>query len=608
MKTKSKNENESNQGYISAITGSLITIRGLENYVQLHELIKISKYEILGEVIQIYSNHVIAQCFENTIKLKLNDIVVGLEETLSMELGPGLLGNTFDGIQRPLEVVFTETNSADLERGIKFPPLSRSKKWHFTPSGKINESAEGGDIIGSVQETMSIEHKIMIPLNKSGKLSYLATEGDYTLIDEIYRINIDGKETSFSMLQKWPINENRPYKKKEDPSKPLYTGIRVIDLLFPLAKGGTTAIPGGFGTGKTIIQHLLAKWCNADIVVYIGCGEPGNEIANVLNQFSETVDPNTGVPLLERVILIANTSNMPVSAREASLFSGVTIAEYYRDMGYDVAVLADSTSRWAESLREISGLLEEMPAEEGYPAYLPSKLSSFYERAGVVKPLGKDHLGNERLGSLTIVGTLSPPGGDFSEPVTATSKRLVQVFWALDPALAYLKHYPAISWLNSYSNYPTYIAEWWYERDIDWTDIDIDWLECRKQVNDILSKEQEIKHLVQLIGEKNLDEDNQLILFMSRLIKNGFLLQSAFDDVEKFTSPKKLLGMIKLILLIYKEGQNLINRGLSVENIIGPELLTSVLRMNKSIKNDEFEKIEEIKTKLLKKFRKINIL
>jgi len=603
MEVMRKSDKESKYGYISAITGSLITIKGLENYVHLHELIRISKYDILGEVIQIYSDHVIAQCFENTIKIKLNDQVVGLAETLSMELAPGLLSNVFDGIQRPLEVVFNRTKSADLERGMKFPPLSRSKTWQFKPLRKINEIVESGDVVGIVQETQFIEHKIMVPLSITGKLSFIAPEGEYTILDEIYKILIDGKQKSFTMLQKWPITKNRPYKSKENPTEPLFTGIRVIDLLFPLVKGGTTAIPGGFGTGKTIIQHTLAKWCNADIILYIGCGEPGNEIANVLKQFSETIDLKTGAPLLERVILIANTSNMPVSAREASLFSGVTIAEYYRDMGYDVIVLADSTSRWAESLREISGLLEEMPAEEGYPAYLPSKLSSFYERAGVVKTLGKDHLGNERLGSLTIVGTLSPPAGDFSEPVTATSKRLVQVFWALDPALAYLKHYPAINWLNSYSNYPTYIADWWYERDIDWPDIDIDWIECRKQVNDILSQEQDLKHLVQLIGEKNLEDKNQLILFMARMIKNGFLIQSAFDEVEKFTGIKKLLGMIKLSLLIYKEGQKLINRGILIENVIDPELLNSILRMNKTIKNDEFEKIENLKNKLIKNIR-----
>ena len=603
MKVMRKSDKESKSGYISAITGSLITIKGLENYVHLHELIRISKYDILGEVIQIYSDHVIAQCFENTIKVKLNDQVVGLAETLSMELAPGLLSNVFDGIQRPLEVVFNSTKSADLERGMKFPPLSRSKTWQFKPLRKINEIVESGDVIGIVQETQFIEHKIMVPLNITGKLSFIAPEGEYTILDEIYKILIDGKQKSFTMLQKWPITKNRPYKSKENPTEPLFTGIRVIDLLFPLVKGGTAAIPGGFGTGKTIIQHMLAKWCNADIILYIGCGEPGNEIANVLKQFSETVDLKTGAPLLERVVLIANTSNMPVSAREASLFSGVTIAEYYRDMGYDVIVLADSTSRWAESLREISGLLEEMPAEEGYPAYLPSKLSSFYERAGVVKLHGKDHLGNERLGSLTIVGTLSPPAGDFSEPVTATSKRLVQCFWALDPALAYLKHYPAINWLNSYSNYPTYIADWWYERDIDWPDIDIDWIECRKQVNDILSQEQDLKHLVQLIGEKNLEDKNQLIIFMARLIKNGFLIQNAFDEVEKFTGIKKLLGMIKLFLLIYKEGLNLVDRGLLIENLIESDLLNSILRINQTVSNNDFKKIENLKNKLIKNFR-----
>ncbi|MHA1932120.1 MAG: V-type ATP synthase subunit A [Promethearchaeota archaeon] len=560
MKVINKADKESNSGYISSITGSLIKVKGLENQVKLHSLIKITDYDILGQVIQIFSDHVIVQCFENTIRVKLNDEVLGLNETLSMELAPGLLSNVFDGIQRPLEKVFENDRSGNLERGIRFPPLSRSKKWHFTPLGEVDMMVQSGDVVGIVPETQSFEHKIMVPPNISGKLSFVAIEGDYTIIDEIFRINIEGKDKSFTMLQKWPITKSRPYKMKEDPKEPLITGLRVIDLLFPLAKGGTTAIPGGFGTGKTIIQQSLAKWCNADVVVYIGCGEPGNEIANVLKQFSETKDLSSGAPLLERVILIANTSNMPVSAREASLFSGVTIAEYYRDMGYDVAVLADSTSRWAESLREISGLLEEMPAEEGYPAYLPSKLSSFYERAGVVKTLGSDQNGNEMLGSLTIVGTLSPPAGDFSEPVTATTKRLVQVFWALDSSLAYLKHYPAIDWLNSYSNYTTYLADWWYERDIEWVDIDIDWSECREQINDILAEEQELKHVIQLIGEKNLPEESQLTLFIANLVKNGFLIQSAFDIIDNFTDVKKLLSMVKLILLIYKEGKELLNR------------------------------------------------
>ena len=598
---------EVNSGYLSAIVGSLIKIKGLEDRVRLHDLVKISKHEILGQVIQIYSDHVIAQCFENTIKVKLNDEVITLNEPLSMELAPGLISKVFDGIQRPLEKVFETIDSGRLERGFKFPPLSRINKWHFIPLRKINERISGGDIIGAVQETEFLEHKIMVPPYASGKLSFITEEGKYTILDEIYRLKTNDQEKSFSMLQKWPITLARPYKRKENPTEPLISGTRVIDLLFPVAKGGTAAVPGGFGTGKTIIQQSLAKWSDADVVVYIGCGEPGNEIANVLKQFSELKDTQTGRSLLEHIIVIANTSNMPVSAREASLFSGVTIAEYYRDMGYNVVVLADSTSRWAESLREISGLLEEMPAEEGYPAYLPSKLSSFYERAGVVKALGVDHQGNERAGSLTIVGTISPPAGDFSEPVTSTTKRLVQVFWALDPKLAYLKHYPAINWHNSYSNYPSYLEEWWYKRDIDWAEIDIDWMECRKQVNDILSQEQDLTNIIQLTGEKNLPENQHFILFIARLIKNGFLIQSAFDDIDNYTEVKKMLGLIKLILLIYNEGKNLIDQGIPIENVLDPELISEILRIKDTISNDDFHQIEKLKDKLIEKVRLFTI-
>jgi len=596
-----------NTGYISAIIGSLIKIKGLENHVRLHDLVKISNYQILGEVIQIYSDYTIAQCYENTIRVKLNEEVINLNEPLSMELAPGLISNVFDGIQRPLKEVFKNFGSGGLERGIKFPPLSRTRKWHFIPLRKIKDKINSGDIIGTVQETQNFEHKIMVPPYHSGTLSFISDEGDYTIIDEIYKLKINSQEKSFSMMQKWPITVNRPYARKENPSEPLITGMRVIDLLFPIAKGGTTAIPGGFGTGKTVIQQSLAKWSNADIVVFIGCGEPGNEIANILKQFSEIINPQTGRPLLERIVLIANTSNMPVSAREASLFSGVTIAEYFRDMGYDVAVLADSTSRWAESLREISGLLEEMPAEEGYPAYLPSKLSNFYERAGVVKTLGTDHQGIGRKGSLTIIGTISPPAADFSEPVTATTKRLVQSFWALDPKLAYLKHYPAINWMNSYSNYAPLLAEWWYERDIDWPEIDIDWIECRKQVNEILSEEKELTYIIQLIGEKNLPDDQQLVLFLARLIKNGFLIQSAFDDIDNYTKIKKLLGLIKIILLIYNEGKLLIEQGILIENFLDPEIINEILRIRHSVKNDDFYLIEELKNKLLRRLRSLTI-
>ncbi|MFX1567764.1 MAG: V-type ATP synthase subunit A [Promethearchaeota archaeon] len=603
MFNQTDSKNKTNRAYISAIIGSLIKVKGLENQTRLHDLIKIIKYNILGEVIQIYSDHVTVQCFEDTTNVKLYDNVISLNEPLSMELAPGLLSNVFDGLQRPLGRLFEDILSGRLERGIQYPSISRTKKWHFIPLRKLNDKVEIGDIIGVVQETSYLEHRIMVPPYTSGILSFIANEGNYTIIDEIFRIKVNDEEKSFAMLQKWPITKRRPYDKKFNPIEPLITGIRTIDLLFPIAKGGTTAIPGGFGTGKTVIQQMLAKWCNADLIVYIGCGEPGNEIANIMKEFSDIIDPKNGRTLSDRIILIANTSNMPVSAREASLFSGVTIAEYYRDMGYDVVVLADSISRWAESLREISGLLEEMPAEEGYPAYLPSKLSSFYERAGYIKTLGNDQKGNEKFGSLTIIGTISPPAGDFSEPVTSTTKRLVQTFWALDSKLAYLKQYPAINWQNSYSNYPQFIAEWWYNRDIEWPEIDIEWLECRKLVNEILSQEKDLEHVIQLAGDKNLLEDQKLTLFIAKMIKNGFLIQNAYDQIDNHTSMTKLLGLIKIILILYREGKSLINKGKLFDEIFDPDLTSSILRIHQMVPNDEFQQLEEIKNNLIQIMR-----
>ena len=604
---KSKYKDNQSRGYISTIVGSLIKIKGLERHIRLHDLIKVTKYNILGEVIQIYSDHIVAQCFESTVNLRINDEVISLNEPLSMELAPGLLGNVFDGIQRPLKKAFNSFKEGGLQRGLEINPISRKKKWYFAPQRKLKETVSSGDIIGTVQETALIEHKIMVPPNISGELSFLVEEGDYTIIDEIYRLKINNKEKSFSMLQKWPVTKSRPFKRRNMPQEPLITGIRVIDLLCPITKGGTIGVPGGFGTGKTVIQHSLAKWCDADVVLYVGCGERGNEIADVLNQFSELIDPQTGRPLLERIILIANTSNMPVSAREASIFSGVTIAEYFRDMGYDVAVLADSTSRWAESLREISGLLEEMPAEEGYPAYLSSRLSSFYERAGIVELLGTDLDGKERIVSLTIIGSVSPPAGDFREPVTATTKNFVQGIWALDAGLAYSKHYPAINWLDSYSNYPEYISEWWYERDFDWVEIDIDWFDCRRQVNEILSKDNELKYITQLIGVENLPEDQQLTIFIAKLIKDGFLIQNAFDDIDSYTSITKLLGMIKIILLIYKESKELLKQGFYIDDIKELTVINTVLRINRSIRNEDFHKLESLKNKLLSEIEALKL-
>ncbi|MFX1257977.1 MAG: V-type ATP synthase subunit A [Promethearchaeota archaeon] len=601
--------NKSNYGYISAINGSLIEIKGLENEIRLHDLIKIVKHNILGEVIQIYSDHIIVQCFENTTNLRLKEEIVNLKEPLSMELGPGLLGKIFDGILRPLDVAFNEVKSGGfLERGLEIPSLSRTKKWHFIPQRKLNDKISSGDIIGSVQETPIIEHKIIVPPGISGKLTFIGKEGDYTIIDDLYSLEKNGEKKTYNMLQKWPVIQSRPYKTKMRPKNPLITGLRIVDLLFPVVKGGTVAVPGGFGTGKTIIQQSLAKWCDADIIVFVGCGERGNEIADILKQFAELIDPKSGRLLLERIVLIANTSNMPVSAREASIFSGVTIAEYFRDMGYDVALLADSTSRWAESLREISGLLEEMPAEEGYPAYLSSKLSSFYERAGIVSTLGNDSQ-EERIGSLTIIGSVSPPAGDFSEPVVTTSKRFVQAFWALDANLAYSKHYPAINWINSYSNYPEYISDWWFERDIDWSsEIEIDWFECRNQVNKILSIENNLKSITQLVGEENLPEQQQLSLFIAKLIREGFLIQNAFDEIDCYTNYNKLLGQIKLILLLYNEGKELINQGILIEDIKGLQTINDIRRISQNVPNNEFNKILNLKRKLLREIQSLKIM
>ena len=596
-------------GFISGINGSLIEVKGLENEVKLNELIKISSHNILGEVIQIFSNHIVAQCYENTNNLHLNESVISLQESLSMELAPGLLSNIFDGIQRPLKEIYEGIKqSGFLQRGIEVPSLSRTKKWHFKPLKKAGDIVLPGDVIGEVQETTLISHKIMVPHHISGEVMSIVKEGEYTIIDEIYLLKTEDKEVKMTMLQKWPVTKSRAFRARLKLQNPLLTGMRVIDLLFPIAKGGTVAVPGGFGTGKTVIQQSIAKWCNADIIIFIGCGERGNEIADVLKEFSSLIDPLSGRPLLERIVLIANTSNMPVSAREASIFSGVTIAEYYRDMGYDVAVLADSTSRWAESLREISGLLEEMPAEEGYPAYLPSKLSKFYERAGCVETIGLNKEGKKKIGSISIIGSVSPPSGDFSEPVTSTTKRFVQAFWALDAGLAYSKHYPAINWFNSYSNYPEILNEWWFERDVKWPEIDYDWYQCRSEVNEILSKENELLNIIQLIGEENLPEIEKLDVFIGKIIRESFLIQNAFDPIDDFTSVEKLLSQIKLILLLYNEGKELIQQGFSIEDIKSLTVINEIMRINTSIPNQEFLKIVNIKNQLIREIESLKLI
>jgi V/A-type H+-transporting ATPase subunit A len=592
----------SRKGSIASIHGSLISIKGIEKQVKLHNIVKVEKHNILGEVLQIYPDYVIAQCFENTEKLRIHEDVLDLGSPLSMELAPGLISSIFDGIQRPLKVIYEQTGGF-LERGIEVEPLSRTKKWLFKPTRKVGDIVEEGDVIGVVKETPLIEHKIMVPFSYSGTITQIVQEGEYTIIEDIYTIKRESDMTSFPMLQKWPVTKARPFKRKNVPNEPLITGIRVIDLLFPIARGGCVAVPGGFGTGKTVIQQSLAKWCNADIIILVGCGERGNEMADVLKDFLKIIDPKTNRPLIERVVLIANTSNMPVSAREISIFSGVTIAEYYRDMGYNVAVLADSTSRWAEALREISGLMEEMPAEEGYPAYLSSKLSSFYERSGVVQLVGSE----EKYGSITLVGSVSPPSGDFSEPVTATTKRFVQAFWALDAKLAYSKHYPAINWLDSYSKYTDYVTDWWFERNFNWKEIDVDWMECRTKIDEILAKEANLENISQLIGEENLPEEQQLSLFLANLIKKGFLIQNAFDEIDRFTDPKKLLGMIKIILLFFKQASELLQSGVLLEDIKNLDVINTILRIGITIPNEDFDKIVEIKDTLIREMEDLKL-
>ncbi len=603
-----KSEENSKYGHISAINGSIVEVKGLEHQIKLHDLIKISNHNILSEVIQIYSDRVVTQCLESTMNLKLYEKVETLNEPLLMELGPGLLSKIFDGIQRPLEIAFKNSKEGRMEIGREFPSLSRTKKWFFVPKRKLLDEIRSGDMIGVVQETPLIEHKIIAPHDASGALSFIASEGEYTITEELYRLKESKEEKSFSMLQKWPITKRRPYKRRLTPTEPLFTGIRFIDFSFPIAKGGTIAVPGGFGTGKSVIQQSIAKFCNADVIVFICCGEPGNDIAYILKEFAETIDPFSGRPLLERIVILANTSNMPVSAREASLFSGVTIAEYYRDMGYDVAVIADSTSRWAESLRELSCLLEEMPAEEGYPAYLPSKISSFYERAGVVNTLGEDLVDNEiiqRTGSLTIIGSISPPSGDFNEPVTAATKRVVQGMWALDASLAYLKHYPAINWLNSYSMYPEYVFEWWKQWDIDWPEIQSDWLECRKQIIDILNMEHDLKKFTQLI---EVSEEQKFELFIAHLIHDYLLTQNAYDDIDKYTDAKKLMAFVKIILFLYMEGKEFMNQDHIIDDFIYEEIENVIKKINNSIPNNEIETINKLKSELKNKFLKRGII
>ena len=543
------------EGTVVKISGPLVVASGMSS-ANMYDMVKIGDMGLTGEILEIHGDRASIQVYEETAGLSLGQKVVSMGIPLSVELAPGLIKSIFDGIQRPLEKMYA-MQGHNIARGISIPSIDRQAKWLFKPTVQVGDKVVPGDIIGTCDETEIVEHKIMVPKGVSGTIQEIY-EGSYTVVDKIGSVlTEDGTVIDLKMLQTWPVRVGRPYAKKLSPDMPLATGQRVIDTLFPVAKGGVAAVPGPFGSGKTVVQHQLAKWADAQIVVYIGCGERGNEMTDVLNEFPELKDPKTGKSLMERTVLIANTSDMPVAAREASIYTGITIAEYYRDMGYDVAIMADSTSRWAEALRELSGRLEEMPGEEGYPAYLGSRLAQFYERAGRVISLGT----KGREGTLTAIGAVSPPGGDISEPVSQATLRIVKVFWGLDSSLAYARHFPAINWLNSYSLYTDNLSAWYEENVSD------KWNSKRILFMQILQKEAELQEIVKLVGVDSLSSADRLILEVARTIREDYLHQNAFHEVDTYTTFKKQNSMIDLIISYYTLGKDAIERGVSFGKI-----------------------------------------
>ena len=545
------------EGKIKKVAGPLVIAEGMYD-ANMSDVVRVSKERLIGEIIEMHQDQASIQVYEETSGLAPGEPVVSLGYPLSVELGPGLIGSIYDGIQRPLNRIMEESGSNLLKRGIEVPSLDREKKWEFKALLAAGDTVVGGDILGTVKETGSVIQKIMVPVGMDGTIIRIES-GMYTVEDTIAEIETAaGEKHAVTLMQKWPVRRGRPYKEKLSPQMPLVTGQRVIDTLFPIAKGGVAAVPGPFGSGKTVVQHQLAKWAAADIVVYIGCGERGNEMTDVLNEFPELRDPKTGRSLMERTVLIANTSDMPVAAREASIYTGITIAEYFRDMGYSVALMADSTSRWAEALREMSGRLEEMPGEEGYPAYLGSRLAGFYERAGRVISLGKEG----REGALSVIGAVSPAGGDISEPVTQATLRIVKVFWRLDANLAYERHFPAINWLSSYSLYQDTLEKWF--RDT----IDAAWPDLRGRMMGLLQDESELEEMVKLVGMDALSAKDRLKLEAARSIREDFLHQNAFHDVDTYSSPKKQFRMMCLILAFYDKANAALMDGVSIEKLV----------------------------------------
>ena len=570
-----------NKDVIFGINGPVVTVKASKTFSMM-EMVYVGKQKLVGEVIKITDKATTIQVYEETTGLKPGDEIVGTGAPMNVLLGPGIMNNIFDGIERPLKEIEKLTNSAFISRGAAVSPLDTDRRWNVTLTVKKGDKLKGGDIYAATQETAIIEHRVMVPPYLSGEVVKVYPDGMYTINDTVVELkDKQGKVHKLTLCQKWPIRNPRPIAQKKPADIPLITGQRVIDTLFPISKGGTAAVPGGFGAGKTMTQHQLAKWCDADIIVYVGCGERGNEMSQVLQEFGELIDPKSGRPMTDRTVLIANTSNMPVAAREASIYTGITLAEYYRDMGYHCAIMADSTSRWAEALREISGRLEEMPAEEGFPAYLPSRLSEFYERASRVTNL------NGTEGSVTVIGAVSPQGADFSEPVTQNTKRFIRCFWALDKSLAYARHHPAINWMTSYSEYFTDLDKWFEENQ------GREFINCRSKISAILQEENKLMEIVKLIGADVLPDDQKLIIETARVIRVGFLQQNAFHKDDTFVPLEKQKLMMKTILHLHEVAADLISRNIPISRITSLGLFDKLTKMKYDIPNDRLDMFTE---------------
>ncbi|GMV34752.1 MAG: V-type ATP synthase subunit A [Chloroflexi bacterium] len=571
-------------GTITWISGPVVRARG-SRHVGMLELVEVGDERLVGEVIGLKGDQMTVQVYEETSGMQTGAPIYGTGLPLSVELGPGLIQSIYDGVQRPLPLI-EEAVGSFITRGARFDSINREKKWKFTPKVKVGDEVKGGAVLGVVMETDTFEHRIMLNPDDSGSISWIAPVGEYTVDEPIAKIKTGKEEKTATMLQRWPVRRARPFVSRRGANIPLITGQRILDTFFPVAKGGAAGIPGPFGSGKTVTQHSIAKWADAEVIVYIGCGERGNEMTEVLQEFPHLIDPRTGNPLMERTVLIANTSNMPVAAREASIYTGITIAEYYRDMGYHVALMADSTSRWAEALREVSGRLEEMPAEEGYPAYLAGRLAEFYERAGYVDTL------NGAQGSVSIVGAVSPPGGDFSEPVTQHTKRFIRCFWALDKSLASARHFPAINWLDSYSEYLEDVGAWWREKTGK------DWLAMRNRAMELLSDEARLSQIVKLVGPDALPYTERMVLETTRLIREGILQQNATEAVDAYSSVEKQIRLLELVLYFHERGMAIVKRGAPINLIHDLPVVDTIIRAKSSVTNEEMHKFDDIQKQI----------